>query len=127
MTKQERIKLDHKTFKDMGFKGIKFIALYDYFNNIELSTTKYTMKKGKERFTQYLFNKDINPDVIWEQIHKELDHDILSIHTDFIETGILYNVLVEKDDIKSILLIKYNPTNGDIDIKEAEIDGKTNK
>ena len=127
MTKQERIKLDRKTFYDMGFKKVKFIALYDYFNNIELCTTKYEMKKGKEKFTQYLFNKDINPDIIWEQIDKELDYDILSVHTDFVETGILYNVLVDKDKIKSILLIKYNPTNGKIDIKEAEIDAKANK
>ena len=126
MTKQERIKLDRKTFHDMGFKKIKFVALYDYFNDMSIATTKYTVKKGKERFTQYLFNEDINPDVIWEQIKKELDYDILSVHPDFNDNGIIYNTLVEKDNIKSILLISFTPATGEILIKEAEFEKEIN-
>ena len=120
MTRQERIRLDTKNFKDMGFKRIKFLGLYDYFDSIKDCTTKYSMKKGKEQFTQYLFNKDIDPNTIWEQIAKEIDYDILSVHPDFNNNGIVYNALVEKDNIKSILLINYIPGTGEIIIKEAE-------
>ena len=122
MTKQERIKLDRKTLYDMGFKKIKFIALYDYFNDISLSTTKYTVKKGKVKYDQYLFNKDINPNTMWEQIKDTLDYEILSVHSDFNKNGIIYNALVEKDNTKSLLLISFNPSNGETTIKEAIYD-----
>ena len=65
------------------------------------------------------------PKEIWKNIEKELDAEVLSYHEDFREDGLIYNALIEKDNNKSILLIKYIPTTKEIIIKEIEYNNET--
>lgn len=125
MNRQERIRLDEKNLHNMGYKKVQFKGLYDYFNNIETCTTKYICKKGKDKYTQYICPNELNPKEIWKNIEKELDAEVLSYHEDFREDGLIYNALIEKDNNKSILLIKYIPTTKEIIIKEIEYNNET--
>lgn len=119
MTRQDRIKLDRSSLKQNGYSKIKLLHLYDYYNDIKRSTTIYRAKKDGELKLQYFFDKELNPDVIWKQIEESIQDEVISYHNDFKESGIVYNVLVQKQLNKSLLLISYHPINGIIK-KEAE-------
>ena len=119
MTRQDRIKLDRSSLKQNGYSKIKLLHLYDYYNDIKRSTTIYRAKKDGELKLQYFFDKELNPDVIWKQIEESIQDEVISYHNDFKESGIVYNVLVQKELNKSLLLISYHPINGIIK-KEAE-------
>ena len=119
MTRQDRIKLDRSSLKQNGYSKIKLLHLYDYYNDIKRSTTIYRAKKDGEVHLQYFFDKELNPDVIWKQIEESIQDEVISYHNDFKESGIVYNVLVQKQLNKSLLLISYHPINGIIK-KEAE-------
>lgn len=120
MRKQDRVNLDKVSLRQQGYKRIKLVHLFDYYNDIEKCVTVYKARLKGQNYFKYFFPNELNPNVIWEKIKPD---NVLSYHEDFIETGIIYNALVEKEDTKVIKLIKYYPLTGEIDETEVTFDG----
>lgn len=123
MTKQERIKLDRNTFKKMGITKVKFISLYDYYNDMKNAVTIYRTGKGKDKKLQQFFPNELNPVTLWEEIKSHIEYEILDTRQEFTSNGLVYNVLCQKEDYKIVLLINYNPINKEINYKELEFNG----
>lgn len=133
MTKQERIKTDRKMFKQLGFKSIKFIELFNYYDDYEKAVTIYRVKEGKEYLTQMLFPDKLNPQDIYnsikEQLEKDLKVNILDHRFEFQESGLIYNILCEDEHKleQEFIFVKYNPLTCEVtytEIGEGVGDGK---
>lgn len=124
MTKQERIKLDRTSLINQGYKKIKLINTFDYYNDYETSVTVYRAKIGKETHFKYFYPIELEPNKVWEQIKTGIQETILSYHMDFNTNGLVFNALIEQDNKKKVLLINYSPTDSEVIKKVAEFDGK---
>lgn len=123
MLKEQRIDLDYNSLKQQKYKKIKLVNIFDYDEDYETCVTVYKAKKNKQWDFKYFFPNELNPDILWDKITKELKVNVVSYHSDFISDGIIFNALIDNNGDKSILLIKYIPKTGEIIKKAATFDG----
>jgi len=123
MNRTDRVAADRRFLKEQGYKKIKLINMFDYYKDHEKAVSVYMAKLGKEKHFKYFFPNELNPDTIWDELINDIPQEILSYHMDFKQSGLIYNVLVNDNDNKKLLLINFNPIDRSYILKEAEFDG----
>lgn len=113
-------------FKEYGYKRIKLTRSYNYFDDWETAAMVYTCKKDKEKYEHVIIDRDYSFEKVLDMVKQEIPkYNIIETKNDVNEKGVLYNLILEKQnvmyfgfftfDVKNrILTKKVIPVTGDI-------------
>lgn len=118
MQKNERIKKDKRDLKRQGYKHVRLLEYYNYYDDNENALTKYIAQKGKQKEHKYFIPTKLNPDVLWESIKLTIDKEIIEYNYDYTDKGFIANVLLEGNTKRSAMLIKITP---DLDMEVKHV------
>jgi hypothetical protein len=114
--------------KNNGYRKIKLQRAYNYLKNWNTATMVYTCKFGKEKQEQVLMPKEYEFDVIFKKHVKPIikGYDILHIKKDVIERGLIFNLVLTKENITYYLFAVYHVNVNELTHKITELRGEQN-
>lgn len=127
MLRNNRIKQDKDMLKENGYKRIKLKRSYNYLNDWETATMIYTCKKEKETYEQVILDKSYSFDKVLRMVKEEIpEHRLLHTKNDVNEKGIVYNLILEKENQQYLGFFTYDVKNRILTKKVIPITGDGN-
>jgi len=129
MLKKSRIKKDTQFLKQNGYKRIRLTKSYDYFKDWNLAAMVYNCKKDGQFFEQVIIDKEYDFKTIYkDKVKREIeDYDVLHVKQDIDTHGIVYNLVMEKDNTTYLGFFSYDVKNRILRKRIMPIEGEPNE